>query len=234
MIARMPLIFNEMKKTAQKRNNPARKAALFTLGIAALVLIPIVARASTVFLPVPFTSQAPADNWAEPWQNFCEEASIVMTAHYLWGLPLTPSFAELEMQIIKRYEDLTFKHSKDTSIEETALVLKNLYGFKDIETQKIQSPNDIKQELAAGRAVVAPVAGRMLFNPYFHPPGPNYHMVVIRGFDDEKGMFIVNEPGTRRGNAYEYPVNILFAAIHDWNNGDVAEGEKIILIAGPR
>ena len=31
-------------------------------------------------LPVPFTSQAPAGDWSQPYQDFCEEASIVKAA----------------------------------------------------------------------------------------------------------------------------------------------------------
>lgn len=193
-------------------------------------LSPFFSHAATV-IPVPFISQAPYGNWAEPWQNFCEEASIVMTAHYLWDVPLTPFFAELEMQIIKQYEDLVFGRSKDESIDEVAMILRDLYGFKNIETRQTRSPDDIKQELAEGRAVVVPVAGQLLFNPHFRPPGPEYHMVVIRGYDDARGVFITNEPGTRHGNAYEYPIHILFAAIHDLNDGDILNGEKKILVA---
>ena len=199
--------------------------------LCAELLLPFSSRAAKV-ISVPFTSQAPYGNWAEPWQSFCEEASIVMTAHYLWNVPLTPFFAELEMQIIKQYEDLAFGRSKDTTIEETAIVLRNLYGFKDIETRKTRFPDDIKSELKEGRMVVVPVAGRMLFNPFFVPPGPDYHMVVIRGYDDARDVFIVNEPGTRHGEAYEYSVAVLFEAIHDLNDGDVFNGGKRILVAG--
>jgi len=33
-------------------------------------------------ISVPFTSQAPEGNWQEPWQNACEEASIVMIQNF--------------------------------------------------------------------------------------------------------------------------------------------------------
>ena len=90
-----------------------------------------------------------------------------MTAQFLWGVPLTPKIAETEMQVIKQYEELAFKKYDDTSASETASILKNLYGFKNIETRGIDSASDIVKELSHGRIVLAPAAGRMLENPFF-------------------------------------------------------------------
>src|SRR5882762_3308019 len=39
---------------------------------------------TAVILPVPFTSQAPLNNWADR-QHTCEEASLVMADRYLKG-----------------------------------------------------------------------------------------------------------------------------------------------------
>lgn len=185
---------------------------------------------AAVLMPVPFTSQAPTGDWREPFQNFCEEASAVMAAHFLWGVGLTPEIAELEMRLIQRYEDLVFGKSKDTSLDEMASVLRMLYGFRQTRTWIVDSVEDIKDELRNGRIIIAPAAGRLLKNPYFVPPGPTYHMLVIRGFDDADGSFITNDPGTRRGNGLRYPQTRLFNAIHDWNNGDVLNGEKRVMI----
>lgn len=190
------------------------------------------AHAATI-VPGYFISQAPFGDWRSPYQDFCEEASIVMAAHFLWSLPITREIADAEMRIIQRYEELMFGgRSKDTSVDEALFVLQTLYGMKNVTTKIIRSSNDIKQELAAGRMVIAPAAGRLLKNPYFVPPGPLYHMLVIRGFDDEKNTFITNDPGTRRGNGLEYPQARLFDAIRDWNNGDVLHGEKRVIIVG--
>lgn len=191
---------------------------------------------AAVLVNVPFTSQAPSGDWRQPFQDFCEEASVVMAAHFLWGVGLTPEIAELEMSIIQSYETLIFGRSRDTSIDEMASVLRMLYGFKQTQTLVIDSTGEIKDELRAGHIVIVPVAGRLLKNPYFTPPGPLYHMLVVRGFDDTDGSFIVNDPGTRRGNGFRYPQGRLLDAIHDWNSGDVLHGEKRIMIvrAAPR
>lgn len=199
--------------------------------IAIVLIMPARLRASTL-ISVPFTSQAPTGNWAQPWQDFCEEASVAMAVHFVWGVPLTPMFAEMEMQIIKQYQQIVFKKYKDTSASETAYILANLFGFKHIRIQTIRSSDEIKKELTAGNIIIAPAAGRMLKNPYFTPPGPLYHMLVIKGFDDKQGIFITNDPGTRRGNGFAYSQSRLFDAIHDWNGGDVMKGEKNIIIIG--
>ncbi len=202
-------------------------AAVVSLG-AFFIAAPVSFAATTLF--VPFTSQAPFGNWAMPWQEFCEEASVVMSVHFLLGTPLTMSRAEAEMQIIKQYEQIVFKKYYDTSATETASILKNLYGFKNINTERISSASDITKELSQGHIVVVPTAGRLLKNPNFTPPGPLYHMVVVKGFDSAKRTFIVNDPGTRNGNGYIYDQSVLMNAIHDWNGGDVLHGEKIVIV----
>ena len=187
---------------------------------------------AAVIIPVPFTSQAPSGNWAQPWQDFCEEASVAMAVHFLWKAPLTPSFAETEMQIIKQYEQIVFGDYKDTTADQTASILKNLFGFKHIRIRSVSVSADIKKELSAGNIVIVPTAGRMLKNPYFTPPGPLYHMLVVRGFDEVKHTFITNDPGTRKGNGLAYDQEVLVRAIHDWNAGDVLNGEKNVIVVG--
>lgn len=204
-------------------------AAVASLG-AFFIAAPVSFAATT--LSVPFTSQAPSGNWAMPWQEFCEEASVVMSVHFLLGTPLTVARGEAEMQIIKQYEQIVFKKYDDTSAEETASILKNLYGFKNISTKRITGASDITKELSHGRIVIVPTAGRLLKNPNFKAPGPLYHMLVVKGFNNVNRTFIVNDPGTRNGNGYVYDQDILFNAIHDWNGGDVLHGEKIVIVAG--
>lgn len=213
-----------------------RKINIYCIGTILLAVTSFFVTASISFaapiISVPFISQAPLGSWAQPWQDFCEEASVVMAAHFVWGVPLTPKLAEIEMQIIKQYEEIVFKKYKDTSAAETAAILTHLFGFKNIRVRGIAAASDIKEELDRGNIVIAPVAGRLLKNPYFTPPGPLYHMLVIRGFDDNKNIFIINDPGTRRGNGFVYNQELLTAAIHDWNGGDVMRGEKNVIVVG--
>lgn len=206
------------------------------LSLIAALLMPFFAFAqdgvSRVIVPVPFTSQAPAGNWSQPWQDFCEEASVVMAAHFVWGLPLSRPFAELEMKIVQQYEDLVFGRRLDISADETAEVMRRLYRLQDVSVRSVSSPEVMKEELTKGRILIVPVAGRMLGNPYFKFPGPFFHMLIVKGFDNAKNVFIANDPGTRRGESYSYNQQKLFAAIHDWNDGDVLKGEKKMVVVG--
>ncbi len=75
------------------------------------------------------------------------------------------------------------------------------------------------------------MAGRELHNPNFTTPGPLYHMIVIRGFDDDAQEFIVNDIGTRRGEKFHYAYKVIWNALHDFT-GDkekILEGGKRII-----
>lgn len=206
------------------------------VSMGAALLMPFFALAQTntsrVILLVPFTAQAPFGVWLQPWQDFCEEAASVMAAHFVWDLPLTPKTADLEMQLIKQYESMVLRRYRDTSAAETAGILSRLYGMRDVSVRSVASMDDIKKEIKSGKLVIVPTAGQMLDNPHYIPPGPLYHMVVVKGFDDAKNVFITNDPGTRFGESYAYNQQKLFAAIHDWNNGDVLHGEKKMIVVG--
>jgi len=86
----------------------------------------------------------------------------------------------------------------------------------------------VKEEINAGRPVIIPAAGQLLDNPYFSNGGPLYHMLVIKGYD--AGGYITNDTGTKRGDNFHYTYNNLYNAVHDWNNGDVLNGQKVYLV----
>lgn len=194
-------------------------------------IIPSFSHAVTVH-PVPFTSQAPFGDWREPYKNFCEEASIAMAAHFIWKLPLTPQIADLEMRIIQKFEELVFKRAIDNTADDVATVLRVLYGFKNISVKEVFSEKELIKEIESGKVLIVPAAGRMLKNPYFTPPGPVYHILVVKGYDKSSGAFIANDPGTRRGEDLHYGQKLLFDALHDWNGGDVMNGKKIVVVVG--
>lgn len=204
------------------------KTRFFTAISGLILSVPVFAQTS-VILPVPFVSQAPMGVWSYPWQDFCEEASVVMAAHFLWKLPLPTEFAADEMLLIKKYEETAFGKYKDTDTEETARILRELYGFAGTKVVYNPTLDDIKKLLSSGQVLIAPAAGRLLGNPYFRFPGPLYHMFVIKGFDDSRGVFITNEPGTRHGENFLYPQKVLYDAIRDLNGGDVLRGKKAVI-----
>lgn len=82
---------------------------------------------------------------------------------------------------------------------------------------------DIKKELAKGNPVIVPTAGRLLSNPYFTPPGPLYHMLLIKGYSTTSTTteFITHDPGTIRGANFVYSYQTLETSIHDLESKDL-------------
>lgn len=168
---------------------------------------------------VPFTSQAPHANWDLDHNEFCEEASVLMTGRFWKKLPIiSADDTEAALQRIKSWELDNLGFYYDTTAAETAEMLAGVYGLK---TRVAQNPtlDDIKTEISSGRPVIVPTAGRELNNPFYTPPGPIYHMLVIKGYTAD-GKFITNDPGTRRGADFVFSVDDIMGAMHDWVPGD--------------
>ena len=185
-----------------------------------------------VNLDIPFTSQAPNQNWTLPYKEFCEEASVLMVMSYVNRQLIGSSeYASQKMLEIKSFEEGRFGYYQDTNAEETAIIMREFYDYNKVQILYDPKIEDIKKALSGGKAVIMPAAGRMLGNPYFQQPGPLYHMLVIKGYT-KTGNFITNDPGTRRGADFIYSPNILMNANHDWNGGDVGNGRKVVIIVG--
>ena len=190
---------------------------------------------TAVNLAVPFTPQAPHANWSAPYKEACEEASVYMVHRFYEGTPeglMNADKSDRDLLQIVAFEQELFGYYEDTTIEQTATFAELMFGYA---TAIAENPtvNDIKAQLILGHPVIVPAAGRELGNPYFTAPGPIYHMLVIRGFTDE-GQFIVNDPGTSRGEAYLYDFDTIMNAMHDWNNGEeITAGRKVVLILTP-
>jgi len=182
-------------------------------------------------LDVPFTTQAPDANWELPYQEACEEASAITVHYYYQGKTFTKEIADQEIKDLVAWEEENLGFYKDTTAEETAQFIKGYWDYKKVEVIKDPTVEIIKENIASGRPVIIPAAGQQLGNPYFTPPGPLYHMLVIRGYTETQ--FVTNDVGTRHGENYMYDVEIIMSSIHDWNNGDVDNGQKAIIVVYP-
>jgi len=180
-------------------------------------------------LAVPFTSQAPYEDWSMPYKEACEEASVMMVDAFYQGRKLTKESAKTVILNLVDWQLANLGHWEDTDAEETARILREKYGYKNVRVVYNITIDDIKREVAQGRPVIIPAAGQLLKNRYFHQPGPLYHMLVVRGWTKD-GMIITNDPGTKRGNGYLYKPEVLLNAIHDWNGGDVLNGKKVMIV----
>ncbi|MFA5128382.1 MAG: C39 family peptidase [Patescibacteria group bacterium] len=188
-------------------------------------------------LKVPFASQAPQGDWSMPYQEACEEASMIMVARYFKNEKLDNNIMAEEILKLAQWEEDN-GYPIDLTAEQTAEVLQKYFGLK-ATLNKMVSEAEIKKQLIAGNLIIVPLAGRDIGNPYYTQPGPLYHMLLIRGFDEDE--FITNDPGTKRGEAYRYKYGDLLWAVHDWVGGDrefhdprpepdMRTGERIMIV----
>lgn len=197
----------------------------------------------SVLLEVPFTSQAPYGEWSDKrHQDGCEEASIIMAYCALFNDEceivdgkLEKTFAKKEMARMADWEQRTYGSFVDTSAKDTAeRLMEGFYGVKNYQVKKVDSWTDIVHELNTGNIVITPMNGQKLNNPNFTGVGPERHMVLVRGVDMENNEFITNDPGTRKGELYRYPVDVFWEAIRDYVTGDhapiVTTEKKMIVV----
>ncbi len=183
--------------------------------------------AQEINLDVPFQAQAPFGNWQEPYQDACEEASLIMVDHYLRGVGLTKQEMKDEIDQRIAWETNQWGYEKNLSLEKVQIVAKTFYPYKtDIITEP--TIDQIRLELNLGRPVIVPLEARLLKNPNYTPPGPVYHVIVIRGYT-ANGNFITNDPGTHLGADYLYNEEVIMSAIHDWD-GTKPAGYRLVLV----
>jgi len=180
-------------------------------------------------LAVPFSSQAPYGDWSLPYEEACEETSSLLVDRFYKGQGITPETAKDEILKMVDWEKSKFGYYEDTTAAETATMLREYFGYKKVEVKYDITVDDIKNEILSGRPVILPLAGRLLYNPYYRQPGPPYHMLVVKGVTQD-GDLITNDVGTRRGYNYIYNADVLFNAIHDApGGGKINDLEKYVL-----
>ncbi len=186
-------------------------------------------------LSVPWMSQAPLSNWDMPYQEACEEASMIMVSKFYANFKdarIPPEQADAEILKLVDFETNTLGYYKDTTAQETSDILQLYFGFKDVRVLPLKSIDDIKNIVGRGYPVIVPFYGKALKNPNFRNGGPPYHMLVIKGYLSD-GRLITNDPGTRKGLDYIYDAQTIMDAAHDWNGGDVENGKKVMIVVLP-
>lgn len=202
----------------------------------------------SIFLPVPFTPQAPTANWDELHNEACEEASAIMAAEYFSSSPgkekiqaganqktaadtlIDPKTVESEIQKLSDWQQQNFGYHLSINTAETARMIKEVYGL-ETEIIKNFTADDIKKALSQNKLVLFPANGRLLYNPNFKSPGPKYHMLLIKGYSDasvgtptsqgaseQLTTFITNDPGTKKGLNYPYTFDVLYASNGDYDH----------------
>jgi hypothetical protein len=184
-------------------------------------------------LPVPFTAQAPFGVWDELHEETCEEAVLIMLAYFEKKEPLTPEIADAALKELVEWET-AHGYGVDIGAEEMADIGKEKFGIETTIRKEV-TEETVKRALVTGHPVIIPTAGRELGNPYYSGEGPWYHALVVIGY--RTGLlgttyFITNDPGTKRGEHYEYKASTVLDAIHDWPGVKerIAEGPRAMVV----
>lgn len=188
-----------------------------------------------VLYTIPFTCQAPNGQWKDPVQaDGCEEACILMiSAGLAKETAIDTAFVVSEMHKMADYEKAIFGSYTDTGLDDTIRLLKwyelekvELYSFPYLPyvtkvSGEAVSVESMKNALYGGSILLVPINGQKLDHPYYHKPGPLVHMVLVVGYDDERGVFIINDPGTKHGEGMSiFSYEEFFAAMGDYRTGE--------------
>ena len=185
-------------------------------------------------LETAFIEQAPEKNWEQPWQDACEEAGL-LTVDYFYK-KISPSHLEVKQSILSMIDyELSQGWVKDINTEQMARIASEYLGY---HSTIVSSPTleEIKKYISQNIPVIVPSAGKILYkeNKHFKNNGPEYHAVIILGYNDDKKQFTVHDVGTQFGKYFRYSYNLLLEANHDLpesgDKNEINSGDKKMLI----
>lgn len=182
-------------------------------------------------LSVPFYPQAPHANWDYPWEEACEEASVLLVANEYFGHNWSRDQFNEEILKLVEWEKKMFGDYLHTTVDETAQILTDYFDL-EVKIHEDPSFDDFRRILAGGHLIVAPFAGKHLYNPFYKNGGPNYHMMVVKGYKNGNKI-ITHDVGTRRGADYVYTWDVIDSALHDYADPIESGARKIIEILPP-
>jgi uncharacterized protein YvpB len=187
-----------------------------------------------ILLQVPFTTQAPLNDWAQH-QESCEAATLTMLLNYWRHDPSAVIDPRVADGMIKEID--SWKPQLDLNDKMMAELAEQHWGFT---SQTV--PNDpkvIAAQLAAGRPLIAEVRTHGLGNSNYPGYANHYeqqawsvpHFVLIIGYDGT-GVFL-NDPGISQGRGYHVSYAQLAHAIDDLDqhHPSLANGQVLLLIA---
>jgi hypothetical protein len=200
---------------------------IFTLILLNVLLFPTykaLAAEQSLNLPVPFTPEAPDGLMVKPWNNSCEEASIIMLDEYYKGntqktIPKTTAKTSILNYIA--IENKIFGYNANTNATEMAKLINEYSKYFEAKVKTEPTLEEIKNELQAGRPVIALLYGKNLENSHinFVINGSYYHTFVIKGFDDATKEFIVNDNGDlKQGLDLRYSYDTILGALRDYSH----------------
>jgi hypothetical protein len=193
-----------------------------------------------VLLQVPYTTQAPLNNWALH-QESCEEATMLMLAaywHHDTSVVISPRSADAQIAALVQWQQQNWGSEDDLTDNRMGELAKQYYGYAYEIVPS--TPQVIREQLAAGRPLIAEVRTHGLGNPNYPGYRSHYeqqgwsvpHFVLIIGYD-ETGVWL-NDPGISKGRGYHVSYAQLSHAIDDLNQHSPAlNNGPVLLLAAP-
>ena len=182
-------------------------------------------------LEAPFYSQAPFADWAFPWQEACEEASILLAAnvygHHQW------TREEFNEEILKMvdWQEGRFGTYLDTTAVQTQEILRD-YLHLDSIVHENPTFEDVQRILNRGHFIVMFFSGKDLQNPNYKNGGPLYHVMLIKGYKANQRV-VTHDVGTRKGENYVYSWERLEYAMHDFADPIQSGAKRMLEILPP-
>ena len=189
-----------------------------------------------IILSVPFIAQAPLGDWSDPrQQDACEEAGVLMAMAWIKDREeIDPVVAQAEIIALADWQQEKFGEHRDLHIADVATRLfGDYFNYQLVEIKTLNNKFDLIQALKENKIILIPSDGQALANPYFSPPGPERHLLVVTGYNPETDEFITNDPGTRQGRSFVYGADKLFNAIRVYPSGyheEIVQSDKLGLV----
>src|SRR5215467_7040462 len=170
---------------------------------------------ASVLIKVPYTSQSPFNQWGagNVHEEYCEAAALLMMGDFFKGdsrSKIPPAEADGAMGQIVSVERRMFPGVLDLPLSSIGSVGTQLYGLNPIV-----APVDldaIERNLAQGRPRISPVmthgANGQKISPHYGTDNV-YHVIVLIGYDNAKGLLYTNDAGFMEGQNYAYTWNTL-------------------------
>ena len=189
---------------------------------------------TSVLVKVPFTSQSPFNQWGagNVHEEYCEAAALLMVGDFFKGdsrSKIPPAEADGAMGQIVSVERRMFPGVLDLPLSSIGSVGTQLYGLNP--TVAPVDLDAIERNLAQGRPMIIPVmthgANGQKISPYYGTVNV-YHVIVLIGYDNAKGLLYTNDAGFMEGQNYAYTWSTLSTAI-DAQAGKFPQGRVMLV-----
>lgn len=177
-----------------------------------------------------FYAQAPFANWDLPWQEACEEASVLLVANEYFGHNWSREQFNDEILKLVEWQKDRFGDYIHTSVDQTAEILED---YLRLETVIYENPSfeDVQKVINDGHFIIMTFAGKQLYNPNFKNGGPVYHAVLVKGY--KEGKLITHDVGTKNGENYVYTWVVALNALHDYAEPIESGAKRMIEVLPP-